>query len=129
MEKKTIKTTHQTALIAYRALSMIGNVRRDPATQLKLYRLKKMLAPAIEFLQEEQDKLIDELNGTVLENGLIIFPNEEHDRPIYNAENQKLMDLEFEVDLENKIVIHAAELKEISIQEMEMLDAFVEFTD
>ena len=121
-----MKTTHKKALEAYLTITQMGNIRRAQATSLKLFRLKKLLQPAFEFVGEEEKKLIDEFGGTVTETGQVLF-EDKGKQTEYNAERKKLLELECDVELEKKVIIRAEEMKEISLAEMEALDDFIDF--
>lgn len=121
-----MKTTHRKAVEAYAALTQMGDIRRAPATQIKLFKLKKLLQPSFEFFSEEERKLVDEFGGTIDPMGRVMFEDKSKNSK-YVEERKQLMDLECGVELDSKITIHATELKEISIAEMEALEEFVEF--
>lgn len=126
-----MKTTHKKAIDAYIVLVKMSDIRRAPATQIKLFKLKKMLQIPFEFVSEEEKKLVEDFGGTVTPTGQIVFEgsNEEREKKAkdYNAERLKLLDLECEIDLEKPMPIHSTELKEISLAEMESLDGFIDF--
>lgn len=126
-----MKTTHKKAVNAYITLVKMSDIRRAPATQIKLFKLKKLLQPPFEFVNEEESKLVNDFGGTITQTGQITFDgdNEEREKKVkaYNEERNKLLDLECDVDLEKPMPIHSAELKEISLAEMEALEEFVEF--
>lgn len=121
-----MKTTHRKAVEAYLTLVKLSDVRRAPATQIKLFKLKKLLQPSFEFTGEEEKKLIEELGGVVDDLGKVTFQKTE-DLVQYNKERIKLLELECEVDLEKKMTVHSEELKEISLAEMEALETFIDF--
>jgi hypothetical protein len=121
-----MKTTHRKAVEAYLTLVKLSDVRRAPATQIKLFKLKKLLQPSFEFTGEEEKKLIEELGGVADDLGKVTFQKTE-DLVQYNRERVKLLDLECEVDLEKKMTVHSEELKEISLAEMEALETFIDF--
>lgn len=121
-----MKTTHRKAVEAYMALCQMGDIRRAPATQIKLFKLKKLLQPSFEFFSEEEKKLVDAFGGTIDPMGRVMFEDKSRNTE-YTNERKQLLDLECGLEMDKKIQIYSTELKEISISEMEALEEFVEF--
>ena len=124
-----MKTTHRDVINAYLSISRIGAERNLPAAQLKLFHLKKKLQPAFEFYTEEEKKLIDELKGTVADNGMVIFADEKEGQKKFTEEKQKLLDLECTVETAGKTEIHVTDLKNINLADMEAMEDFIDWKE
>lgn len=120
-----MKTKQGKAVQAYVTLQMMGKKQINNFTAYKLYRLKKDLQQVVEFQSEQEEKLIQELGGTV-ENGQLNVP--EGKGPEFNQKHRELEEMECEID-RDKITIWMKELPQISISEMEALDEFVDWKE
>ena len=120
-----MKSTHGKALKAYLTLQAMGSKQIPSSTAYKLFKLKKALLDVVEFQTEEEKKLVDECGGTITENGTIIIEDAEK-RKEYAAKYKELEQMECDVEY-NQIKLSSAEIKEMSINEMEALEDFVNF--
>ena len=122
-----MKTTLKKILLAYSTIIRMGNIRRAPATQLKFFKLKKLLHDGFEFYCEEERKLMDEFKLEADEvTGAIKFTDPET-KEAYNKRVEELQAVEYEISLEKKIIIRSSEMNEISLGEMEALEEFIDF--
>lgn len=120
-----MKSTQGKAIKAYLALQTMGQNKLPSTTAYKLFRLKKALQDVVEFQTEEEKKLVDECGGTVTESGTIIIEDAEKRRE-YAEKRKELDGMECDVNY-NQIKLSSAEIREMSINEMESLDGFVDF--
>lgn len=118
-----MKTTHGIAVNALITINKVGQNPMPSFAAYKLFRLKKKLADAADFQTEQETKLVEEMGGKIGERGKIIFDTP--DKYIEFAEKQKeIADMEYEVDGE-KIEMYMTELPNLSVSDMETLDAFI----
>lgn len=120
-----MKTTQGKAVSAYLALTRMGQVRLPSTVAYKLFKLKSALKGAYDFQAEEEQKMIDEFGGKMLENGQIII-GDEAQRGLFKQAQKKLEETEIDVEV-NPISLSSAEIREITINDLEALDGFVEF--
>ena len=89
-----MKTTHKKAVDAYIVLVKMSDIRRAPATQIKLFKLKKLLQTPFEFVSEEEKKLYGYLHERDKENGTNVAA--EYSRSINARINQETKNKEIE---------------------------------
>ena len=69
-----MKTTLENAIKAMQIVTRLNGIRmKNTGTARKLFSLKKLLEPNFEFYADEERKLIEELGGTVTDDGAILF--------------------------------------------------------
>jgi hypothetical protein len=118
-----METTQGKAVAAYGTLAQLGRKTMPSFAAYKLFRLKKALAPVLEFQTEQEEKLVDELGGKITETGVILFAEKEKQAE-YARKHRELETLKCEVDTE-RIQMTMKELPELSVADMETLDDFV----
>lgn len=113
------------AVDAYKVVSGMGQKSMQVQTALKLFRLKKALEPQFEFYREQETRLIKTNGGTISETGNVKFTDAE--KQLTFLQERREMN-EMEVDLETEPVkINCADLKEITVNELEALDGLIDF--
>lgn len=122
-----MKTTHGIAVNALITINKLGQNPMKSFAAYKLFRLKKLLKDAAEFQTEQEMKIIEEMGGEVGERGKVLF--EESDKYIEFAKRQKeLSDMEYEFE-GDKISMYMTELPNLSVGDMETLDAFIDWKE
>lgn len=122
-----METTQGKAIAAYGTLAQLGRKTMPSFAAYKLFRLKKALSPMIEFQTEQEEKLVDELGGRITETGVILFAEKEKQAE-YAKRHRELEALACEVETE-RIRMYMKELPEISPEQMEALDEFIEWKE
>ena len=121
-----MKTTHGKAYSAFIALSQIrGLVKGMDA--LHVFHMKNVLKESVDFLTEEEMRLVQEVGGIITENGMVTIPDKEK-RDRYLAERKKLDELPCEVGAD-PITIQIDRCPDVTGEQIEMLDGFVIFTE
>lgn len=118
-----METTQGKAVLAYTTIAQMSRKPMPSFAAYKLFRLKKALAPVVEFQSEQEQKMVDEFGGRITENGMILI--EDTDKRRAFAEKHKELDgMTCEVET-GKIEMHMKELPDLSVADMETLDDFV----
>lgn len=121
-----MKTTHGKALAAFVTLSQIrGMVRGMDA--LHVFHLKTVLQESVDFLTEEEMRLVQEVDGIITETGTVIIPDKAK-REQYLTERKKLDELPCEIPAD-PITIRIDKCPDVTAEQIEMLDGFVIFTE
>lgn len=118
--------TQGKAVRAYSTLVAIGKRQLNTGTAFKFFKLKKALDPILEFQSEQEQNLAKELGGEFAENGRLMLPEEK--RVEYKVRHKELEETECEVNAD-RISIPISELPYATIDEIDALDPFVEFTE
>jgi len=119
-----ITSTMDKTLSAYMALNQIRNKVRGK-TALDLFHLKNILKENIDFLNEEEVRLVEEHGGKITESGAILFADKEK-RGAYQKARTELGEMETEIKAD-QVTVNLEQNPEITMQEIEMLDGFVIF--
>ena len=122
-----METTQGKAIAAYGTLAQLGRKTMPSFAAYKIFRLKKALAPVLEFQTELEDKLVEELGGKITETGVILFAEKENQAE-YARRHRELEAIGCEVDTA-RIQMTMKELPEISPEQMEALDDFIEWKE
>lgn len=122
-----MKVIQGKAIPAMSTINGLGQKYMKSTTAYKLFRLKKALESIIEFQVEEEQKLIDELGGTINQNGMVHFDDREAGIQFAERRNE-LNNLECDLDIE-KQDISMSEIPEISIAGIESLEAFINWVE
>lgn len=121
-----MKTTQEKALNAYAALNRMAQRSMNSFTAYKLFKLKKALQDPVDFRIEQERKMIEELGGTMTETGQTVLDSES--QKAFNEKVKELNALECEIERE-KTVIFLAEIKDITLSEMEALEDFIKWKE
>lgn len=119
-----MKTTNGRVLTAYSALVSIRNKVKGKDA-LAMFYLKRKLQENVDFVAEEEQKLVTEHGGAVAPNGTIAIPEKEK-WEAFLRERKELMDMEIEIDFPATI-ISLDQNPEITMESIEQLDGFVKF--
>lgn len=121
-----IKTTHGKTYSAFIALSQIrGMVRGMDA--LHVFHFKTVLQESVDFLTEEEMRLVQEADGIITGTGTVIIPDKAK-REQYLTERKKLDELPCEIPAD-PITIRIDKCPDVTAEQIEMLDGFVIFTE
>ena len=122
-----MKTEQGKVTIAFKALLDISQKQIPSFAAFKLFRLKKALQEVIDFQAEQEQKMMEEIGGSIDSMGRFHFDNEEKSKEF--IERHKEMDkLECEINIE-RMSMFMKEIPEISISEMESLDPFIDWKE
>ena len=121
-----MKTTQEKVLNAYATLNKMSQNPMNSFTAFKLFKLKKALQDTVDFQVEQERKIVDEFGGEINEVGQ--FKIDPEKRKEFNEKLKELNGMECEID-RDKTVILMAELKDVSLAEMEALEDFVEWKE
>ena len=122
-----MKTTQGKAVTAFATLAQMSKKPMNSFAAYKLFRLKKALAPIVEFQSEQEQKLIAELGGTITETGMIKIDDAEK-RKEFSKQQKELGEMECEIETE-KIFMVPKEMPELSVSDMESLEEFIEWKE
>ena len=121
-----MELNHGQAYTAFLALNQIrGMVKGMDA--LHVFSLKNQLKPAIDFIAEEEVKLVGDYGGTITETGMILIPDKEK-RPAYMKARQELDNLPLQNQPE-PITIQIDRCPDVTAEQIEQLAGFVNFTE
>lgn len=122
-----METTQGKAVAAYVTLAQMGKKPMNSFAAYKLFRLKKALAPIIEFQSEQEMKIVEELGGRITEAGAIMIEDKDKRRE-YNERHKELENMACDVNTE-RISMFMKELPELSVADMETLDEYIEWKE
>ena len=125
-----MKIKLEKAVNAWQVVNRLNAIRmKSPATARKLFSLKKLLEPNFEFYVEEEQKLIEELGGTVAEDGAILFPDQEEGMKKLKAGRKELFDTECDVPIDTPILFYDREGVQVSGEEIGILENLADFRE
>lgn len=125
-----MKITLEQAVCAAQTAARLNAVRMNSSTTArKLFSIKKLLEENYEFYLAEERKLIDELGGTVQDNGAILFADQEEGLRKLKAGREELLKTEVEVAIDAPIIFREAEGVKVSGEEIGYLIGIAEFKD
>ena len=121
---ENIKTTQGRIMDAMGAINRLRQkVKGHDA--LNLFHLKNVLQEHVDFQAEEEQKLIAECGGTIIEGGMVrITDNEQRNK--FNEEYRKLLNLEVEVKT-GVITLSLERNPDITLEDIEQLNGFIIF--
>lgn len=122
-----MKTTQGNAVAVFSALAQMSRKPMNSFAAFKLFRLKKAVAPIVEFQSEQEIKIVDELGGKVTDTGMIQIEDKEK-RKEYADRHKELENMECDVDIE-KMTMCMKEIPEITLADMETLEDFIEWKE
>ena len=88
-----------------------------------------MIQPEFEFYAEEEKKLIDELGGTVTEDGAILFADQEEGLRKLAEGRKELQATECDIPIDTPIIFRDNEGIQVSGEELEILEGLAEFKE
>ena len=125
-----MKTTMGKVINAAAVITRLNVVRmKNTATARKLFSLKKLIQPEFEFYAEEEKKLIDELGGTVTEDGAILFADPEEGLRKLAEGRKELQATECDIPIDTPIIFRDNEGIQVSGEELEILEGLAEFKE
>lgn len=119
-----IHTTMGKVLSAYVALNRVRNKVKGK-TALDLFRLKNAMKDSVDFISEEEMKLVNEHGGAVTETGTIIIADKDK-RAAFMTARKELDMMECDVEM-SPPVVNMENNPDITMEDIEQLDGFVEF--
>lgn len=124
-------TTLKKTLDAFFLLNSLNSVRmKSTATSRKLFSLKALTKPAFEFYQEEEKKIIEDLGGTIAEDGTIIFAENQEENFKKLAEGRsELYKSEWEIPIDKPLIFRDAEGVQVSGNDIETLQGLADFIE
>ena len=125
-----MKITLEKSVRAAQIVARLNAVRmKSTATARKLFSLKKLLEPNYEFYAAEEQKLIEELGGTVTTDGAIIFQNQEEGIRKLAEGRKELLATECDVAIDTPVIFHDGEGIQVSGEEMGILEGLCDFKE
>lgn len=121
-----IQTTHGKAYNAFIALNQIRNVVKG-MDALHVFHMKNKLKDSVDFMSEEEIRIVNEYGGTITDVGKVIIPDKEKVIEYIKA-RKELDELPCEIDTE-PIVIRIDRCPDVTGEQIENLDGFVEFAE
>lgn len=123
-----MKVTQKQAISAFTSLVTIARKPMPSFAAYKLFHLKKRLKDVVEFRTEQDESIVKEMGGEVLENGSVLFAEKEK-YPEFAAKQKELDEMECEVEGDEKIIMVMKELPELSIADLEQLEPFIDWKE
>ena len=120
-----MKVTQGQAVAAFGVLQLMGKRQLNSGIAFRLFMLKKKLGDIVEFQVEQENALAGSLGGK-FENGRLILPEE--NRAEYTEKHRAINETECEIDTE-RISLPLKEIPITTIEEIEILDPFINFTE
>lgn len=125
-----MKTTLENAIKAMQIVTRLNGIRmKNTGTARKLFSMKKLLEPNFEFYAEEERKLIEELGGTVTDDGAILFPEQEKGLQELSRGRQELLASECDIPIDTPIIFRDSEGLQVSGEEIGILDGLADFKE
>ena len=125
-----MKTTLEKAIGAAQIVARLNTARmKSSATARKLFELKKLLEPNFEFYVEEERKLVDELGGTIKEDGAILFADQAEGLRQLTEGRKELLATECEIPIDKPIIFRDNEGVQVSGDEIGLLDGLADFKE
>lgn len=125
-----MKTTLDRAIGAARVVAQLNGIRmKSTATARKLFSLKKLLEANMEFYTEEERKLIDELGGTIREDGAILFADQQEGFRKLVEGRRELLATEVEIPIDKPVIFHDSEGVQVSGEEIGLLEGLADFKE
>lgn len=112
---------------AYKALASLSRQKMPLREARKIFNLRAKLQPSIDFQAEEERKLLEEMGLTLEFGGLVHFKDEKQ-QAAYFQRVAEIGEMEEETEAE-PITLPALDHIQISAEELEALDGFVEFAE
>lgn len=121
-----METTHGKVFAAFVTLSQIRSMVKG-IDALHVFHMRNRLKESVDFLSEEEMRLVQEADGIISENGTVMIPDREK-RETYLAERRKIDELPCEIPAD-PITIRIDRCPDVTAEQIEMLDGFVIFTE
>ena len=119
-----MKAKQGQAVLAYGVLNLMGKRQLNTGTAFKLFKLKKKLDDIVQFQAEQENNLAESCGGKI-ENGRLILPDDK--KAEYAEKHKEIAEAECEID--ERISLPLREIPFSTIEEIEALDPFINFTE
>lgn len=125
-----MKIKLEQAVRAAKVVERLNTVRmKNTGTARKIFSLKKLLEPNFEFYAEEEVKLIKELGGTVNDDGVVLFQDQQAGMKKLAEGRKALFETEVDVPIDTPIIFRDAEGVQVSGEEIGLLDGLADFKE
>ena len=121
-----IETTHGKAYNAFIALTQVRSLVKG-MDALHVFHMKNMLKEAVDFMAEEEIRLVHEAGGAITESGMVIIPDPGK-KAEYMKSRAELDGMPYEVKAD-PVVIRIERCPEVTGEQIEMLAGFVDFAE
>ena len=119
-----ITATNDRAVAAYAAINRIRRLVRGKDAK-NLFHLKVMLQEHVDFVAEEELKLIEAAGGQILETGMVLIADREK-RAQFEQSRRELGGMECAVDAD-EVTVSTDNCPEVTMEDIEQLAGFVNF--
>lgn len=117
--------THGQALKAFKVVLEIGQAKTDAPVSLALFRLKKRLRDAVDFVSEEEQKIVESCDGTIDPDTGIVKIDDPEKRIEFAQKQMEVYTMPY--DFGEKVKLPIAGLPKMTEADIEILDLFVDF--
>ena len=121
-----IQTTLGKVYNAYVTINQIRNKVKG-TDALHVFHLKNMLKEGVDFMAEEDARLVADAGGMVTDNGMVIIADKEKRSEYLNA-RKNLDNQETEIQAD-PVVIMIDRCPDVTAEQIEMVDGFVIFNE
>lgn len=121
-----IQTTLGKVYNAYVTINQIRNKVKG-TDALHVFHMKNMLKEGVDFMAEEDARLVADAGGMVTDNGMVIIADKEK-RSEYLKARKDLDNQETEIQAD-PVVIMIDRCPDVTAEQIEMLDGFVIFNE
>ena len=97
-----------------------------------LFKVKKLIEDHVEFQLNAEQEIFQKYKPTSNEDGSLKFKSEEQAREFaqeFSSKIDEIGEIEVELDLKNKPKISLDQMVDMSIEDIEALEPFIEFTE
>lgn len=97
-----------------------------------LFKVKKLIEDQVEFQLNAEQEIFQKYKPTSNEDGSLKFESEEQAREFaqeFSSKIDEIGEIEVELDLKNKPKISLDQIVDMSIEDIEALEPFIEFTE
>jgi len=123
-------TTLEKAISAAQIMTRLNAARmKSSATARKIFTLKKLLEPNFEFYADEEKKLVEELGGTIKDDGAILFPDQQEGLKKLAEGRKELLASECEIPIDKPVIFHDSEGIQVSGEEIGILEGLADFKE
>ena len=121
-----IKTTMGKIYAAFLGINQIRNQVRG-MDALHLFHLKNMLKESVDYMAEEDVRMVADAGGVITETGMVIIADKEKQKEYVKA-RKELDDMETEIQTD-PVVILISRCPDVTVEQIERLEGFVIFKE
>ena len=121
-----IKTTLGKIYTAFLGINQIRNQVKG-MDALHLFHLKNMLKESVDFMAEEDVRMVTEAGGVITETGIVIIADKEKQKEYVKA-RKELDEQETEIPTD-PVIIRISRCPDVTVEQIERLDGFVIFKE